>query len=437
MNSLWRRKKRKLDDFKVARRGDDLMVQFECDWCVFGKLKKRGPDPTQPKDIVLMACIRRATLDAFCSRAASTINGQSTALKKGIALSEEAGLTPPYHEPGPLPDFDHCGYGVAIQLLLKSREVGKYHSSHQQWDTIRKMSVAYRNQVRASGVANSSTLSVGEADGKKYARICEDPCSSLWFSRFSTGCQRRMGQDWRPDRAITPDLMKALMTKIESRLEGNHLEPGFRRRLVMAGAYFAITYVDSLRGPEGLLLDLGGLRKNFTKGLDKDYVIVALLGQVKGEHGERQHLLPTASVTQSGINVRRWMHRVLAVNQAFGRVSGPAFCDDHGVVLKSRDMDEIFHELLGEIFVEHPAYFQADIRSITDIEDQYSVYRSLQRGSDSHAIAMKVPPEDIKVVNRWSKKEASGSRKPSMDMTQYYADVHILLPSFLRYTGAM
>jgi hypothetical protein len=24
-----------------------------------------------------------------------------------------------------------------------------------------------------------------------------------------------------------------------------------------------------------------------------------------------------------------------------------------------------------------------------------------------------------------------------MDMTQYYADIHILLPSFMRYTGAM
>ena len=99
--------------------------------------------------------------------------------------------------------------------------------------------------------------------------------------------------------------------------------------------------------------------------------------------------------------------------------------------------DEIFHQLLGEIFVEHRDYFQADIKSIADIEDQYSVFCSLRRGSDSQAIAMKVAEADIKVVNRWSKKEAAGTSKMSMDMTQYYADIHILLPAFMRYTGAM
>jgi hypothetical protein len=437
MTSVWRRKKRNKDAFKVARRGDDLMVQFECDWCVFKKLRGKIPDHTLQQDIMLMACIRRANLDAFWSRAGSTVNSQAALVKKGIGLSAVVGIEPPYLEPGPLPSHDHCGYGVAIQLLLKSREAGKYHSSHQQWDTVRRMSVAYRNQVRASGVANSSTLSVGEADGKKYSRICEDPCASLWYSRFSAGCKRRMGQDWRPDRAITPELMKSLMSKIEERLESKTLDESYRRRLVMAGAYFAITYVDSLRGPEGLLVDLGGLRRNFVKGEDLNYVIVALLGQVKGEHGEREHLLPTASKTRSGINVRGWVRRVIVVNQQSGRETGPAFCDDNGVVLKSRDMNEVLHDLLGEIFVEHPALFQSDIQSFSDIEDKYSVYRSFRRGSDSLAIAMKVPSEDIKVVNRWSKKEASGTSKPSMDMTQYYAEIHILLPSFMRYTGAM
>ena len=100
-------------------------------------------------------------------------------------------------------------------------------------------------------------------------------------------------------------------------------------------------------------------------------------------------------------------------------------------------MNEILHKLLGEIFIEHPALFQSDIQSIADIEDKYSMYRLFCRGSDSLGIAMKVPAEDIKVVNRWSRKEASGRGKSSMDMMQYYAEVHILLPSFMRYTGAM
>jgi hypothetical protein len=122
-----------------------------------------------------------------------------------------------------------------------------------------------------------------------------------------------------------------------------------------------------------------------------------------------------------------------------GRITtGPAFCDDTGVVLKSSDMNAILHEILGEIFMEHPALFQADIESVSDIEDKYSLYRSFRRGSDSLAIAVKVPTADINMVNRWSKKEApAGTSKPSMEMNQYYAEIHILLPSFMRYTEAM
>jgi hypothetical protein len=231
--------------------------------------------------------------------------------------------------------------------------------------------------------------------------------------------------------------MKALMTKIEERLESKTLDASHRRRLAMVGAHFAICCVDSLRGPEGLLLDLGGLRKNFVKGEDKDYVIVALRGQVKGEHGEREHLLPTASTTRSGIKVRSWMRRVIVVNQQCDRKSGPALCDDKGVVLRSRHMNEVLHDLLGEIFVEHPAFFDSDIQSISDTEDKCSVHRSFRRGSDSLAIAMKVPSEDTKVANRWARKEALGTGRVSMDMTQHHADAHTLLPSHMRCTGAM
>jgi hypothetical protein len=123
-----------------------------------------------------------------------------------------------------------------------------------------------------------------------------------------------MGQDWRPDRATTPQLMECLMEKIEDRIKVKNVDLSLRQRILMAGAYFVFTYVNSLRGPEGLLVDLEGCRRNFLKGLDKNYVIVTLLGLVKGEHGEQQHLLSTASVTGSGIKVHRWMQRLLAAN---------------------------------------------------------------------------------------------------------------------------
>ena len=59
---------------------------------------------------------------------------------------------------------------------------------------------------------------------------------------------------------MTPQLMQHLLARIENRImdlqgEANKLE---RQEWIFAGTYFAISYVISLRGPEGLLLDVEG-----------------------------------------------------------------------------------------------------------------------------------------------------------------------------------
>jgi hypothetical protein len=198
-----------------------MMVQFECDFCVFAKLKRRPPDPDQATDRLVLACIRRALLDAFWSRAESTVNAHARHIKEGIELSDFLGIEPPYVSVGPLPTFDHCGYAMAVLILLKSRQKGRYHSSHQQWETVRKLRTAFGNQSRSGAEANSSTLSMGDVEGKTYSRHCSDPCASLWFKRFMIGCQRRMGQDWRPDRAITNQMLHFMLVKIEQRLEAS------------------------------------------------------------------------------------------------------------------------------------------------------------------------------------------------------------------------
>ena len=47
-------------------------------------------------------------------------------------------------------------------------------------------------------------------------------------------------------------------------------------------AYVVVTYVLSLRGAEGQMLELGGLRKHWGEKR-KDYLIVVLWGKIKGE----------------------------------------------------------------------------------------------------------------------------------------------------------
>ena len=47
-------------------------------------------------------------------------------------------------------------------------------------------------------------------------------------------------------------------------------------------AYIVVTYVLSLRGNEGLMLDLGGMKKHWL-GEKQQYIIVVLYGKLKGE----------------------------------------------------------------------------------------------------------------------------------------------------------
>jgi hypothetical protein len=107
-----------------------------------------------------------------------------------------------------------------------------------------------------------------------------------------------MGQDWRPNRAISSGLMGELLLKSEQRIRDSADQPT-KFKWLMAGGYFCICYVVSLRSPEGLLCDLAGLIDYHST--TRDHVIIPLLGKVKGEHHTRQHLMPCVIETDSGI----------------------------------------------------------------------------------------------------------------------------------------
>jgi hypothetical protein len=74
------------------------------------------------------------------------------------------------------------------------------------------------------------------------------------------GCRRRMGQDWRPDRAISNKMLHFILAKAELRLDQAQTagDVAARRRWIFVGGHIVLCYAQSLRGPEGLPLELGG-----------------------------------------------------------------------------------------------------------------------------------------------------------------------------------
>ena len=198
LGSLWKTKERDGIAFCQARPGDHLLVTFQCDLCIFRKLRGQEPIASNPIDENLLACIRRVNLDAFWSRATSTVSAQRRLVERSLDLSRQLGLDPMFPNQGPLPPGDHCGYSVAIQMVYASIAPGKYSETHLEFDTIRRLRTVHTNYFRTIGRSSASVLAMVGDDGRSR-RFTTDPTASEWFSLFTQGCKRRMGQDWRPD----------------------------------------------------------------------------------------------------------------------------------------------------------------------------------------------------------------------------------------------
>jgi hypothetical protein len=401
MDAKWRRNQKTRKELSlVARRGDHLMISFECDLCIFRELRDQSaPDLTNLIDSLLMLSIRRMNLDALWSRATSTVEGNAGVVARGLRHSKLLGLTGPYLATGPLPYYDHCGHEVALQLLTDSRERGSYQLTHKQFDTIRNLRSAYSNQVRSSAQVASHPMALEENQGKQYTRFAEDPTSSMCFARFIEGCKRRMGQDSRPNRGISTDLIKATLDMCLS-LSDKALAPTQKRLWVKLGFNLAASYVTSLRGPEGRLLDLEGMWAQ--KGVHLDSTVLALRGKVKGETASRAHLLPCVHITSSGINLKDWMHMCLLANQEKGRFDGPAVSNAAGFVLTSSEIDDMFHNALIRVLAVLPDLFPPDIQAPEDIKAEIQSFRSLCRSSNARAVNKSIAKIHVDMVNRWA-----------------------------------
>jgi hypothetical protein len=220
-------------------------------------------------------------LDAFWSRAEDTVKGNRDKLADKLSLSNLVGLHGPCIHDGPYSDHDHCGYEVAIDMLLMSRRPGRNSKSHLQFDTIQKLQSAYGNQVRLSPQSTRAVMALGYQKGR-YLRFATDPFASMWLHQFLEGCRYRMGQEWRPNQAMSIPLPLATTQAIEERIQSAPTSRELNRWTVLH-TFVVVTYVVSLHGPVGFLIDLEGLHRHW-KGENEDHFIIALRGKIKEEH---------------------------------------------------------------------------------------------------------------------------------------------------------
>lgn len=68
-------------------------------------------------------------------------------------------------------------------------------------------------------------------------------------------------------------------------------------------------YLTGLRGEEGMKVDVAGFLKHLESAAahpEYPHVVVPILGRLKGEQGERYHMMIIARRTQSGLGAGKW-----------------------------------------------------------------------------------------------------------------------------------
>jgi hypothetical protein len=211
------------------------------------------------------------------------------------------------------------------------------------------------------------------------------------------------------------------------------------------GVAAALAVCGSLQGPEVFLLDLAGLWKYIE--MDKDgvmpheplkagtnlsrapHVIATLIGEFKRELGTRHHLLALASVTSSGIELRRWLENLMSIREKEGCRTGPAFGHKDGSVGLISEYNAIFHYFLRNFQKEEP-----DVISLMhDVEANCSFLCMFRRTAKGRARAAQLDSGGQNTMNRWRKIEEAKGKCPQFNMVDHYLHARQLMPVTWRY----
>ena len=416
--------------------GAQFMNPFQCDLCIFRTLFNR--DPTQTVgDKENMIVIRRMNLDLIWSREPSTIKKNLSHLNQVISIAEASGMTPTLTCPGPFPFEDVYGWTIAFTMLVKSLQPGRHSRSYTQYATIRKLRSASSNLYHAShmgigDVAVSSSSQVNHSIGSRA------PTNSFWFSRWSLGCETRMGFILKQDKAISIRVMKALSTSFVDEIKSNAGSKDHRLLMGMGLAYSLIMFGGSLRGSEGLKCDYKTMMKYLHKGSTPNeipHIVIPLRGRFKGEHGERCHLIPLSNVTHSNLRIRDSIIILKALREGCNIASPWTFVNPDGSKITFGQMNEIILDRL-EFIKDSSDYYLPEL-STCDVREEYSINRSFRRGSSTHAQNQQIPEPSINSQNRWRKTEQAKGKKQKFSMIENYGDIEQLIPALVIYSSML
>ena len=442
--NTWHQEEGRLRRLNQGVEGAHLCTPFQCELCWFRNLT--GKDPTPGVHDMAIRCLRRCNLDNFAGRAPSTIRGHKLEIFTLLKNCESVGMPLPLQPLGPMPVGDAVGMGIALGMQLKSITAKGRIVDNVQFSTVRG--------VRGTATLNwqASVLGMGEASsfsrGKGRVRPTSCPTQSDWFYYFLLGMELRMGSQSQPDQAVRVGAIVHLLHLIKSDawdMEENEFvsEANY---LWKVGAYVCVLTAASLRGNEGFYVELAGLRQHLSQGrtgsvpvaleITKDtvlteevcvnlpHVTVALLGHFKGETQYDHHLIAIASETQSGLEPRWWIEKLVSVCASQGLLHGPAFVDEFGLLASSPDYNSTFQAYLHRVQLETTL-----VDKEVDVFKVYNTYRTLRKTATTRIERAGFGNEFVDRMNRWRGQEGAQGRMVRRKMNAHYADARLLMPT--------
>lgn len=285
-----------------------------------------------------------------------------------------------------------------------------------------------------AGVGYVNDSVIGREDCKQY--VSDSPTGGKWFSRFMKGAKLRMGVERRQNEALTPEIMRALDDIVETRWTASKNEKE-REHLEEVMVYAICEYTAGLRGEEVPMLSLKGLLTYWDEaaGAKIPHIMLTLQGRFKGETNERWHCVPIVDVTGSGVQVRKWMQR-LVIDRRYVKQrrwgGGWLFQRKDGTKGRICDYDGLFKNLIAEVKLKHPEVISKGIEP-----EDFSLWRSGRRGATTEATIKEVDTKVIELINRWRSKEAAKGAEPGLPMRQVYTAVKHTVPTMLQFSAAL
>jgi hypothetical protein len=250
-----------------------------------------------------------------------------------------------------------------------------------------------------------------------------------------------MGDVWVPDRPITIHELKAAFRLLDADWEESKSDVVGRKEVVLTAAMLLGGFFAALRGEEIVRIDVGEMRNNWSEALtypDMAHVPLMLAGRFKQEIGEKLFCQPLAVESKSGIKIAIWFHRVLETMARVGVQKGPLFRargkTDRGLKRATvGDLDPMLHKILKRVQSKWPSI----IPDTVDVEEEYSIFRSLRRGATSEAQNAQIPREVIEANNRWRKRARSRGLTPGMSLMERYSDANASVPLLTSFSAEL